>query len=123
MIYAIHCFTGSPEFCRRLLDLGFMISISGIVTFRLADNVRESALVIPDDRILIETDSPYLAPVPMRGTRNEPANLVHTAKFLAGLRRTALEDFIELTGANAENMLCRRENIRDSAQLHRTGVI
>ena len=100
----IHCFTGSPEFCRRLLDLGFMISISGIVTFRLADNVRESALVVPDDRILIETDSPYLAPVPKRGTRNEPANLVHTAKFLAGLRNTPLEDFIALTGVNAERM-------------------
>ena len=101
----IHCFTGSPEFCRRLLDLGFMISISGIVTFRLADNVRESALVVPDDRILIETDSPYLAPVPVRGTRNEPANLIHTAKFLSGLRNTSLEDFIALTGANADRML------------------
>jgi TatD DNase family protein len=97
----IHCFTGSLSFCRELLDLGFMISISGIVTFRAADNVRESALVIPDDRILIETDSPFLSPVPLRGTPNEPANLVHTAKFLAELRKTPYEKFAALTVENA----------------------
>ena len=91
----IHCFTGNPAFCRALLDLGFYISISGIVTFRAADNVRESALVVPDDRLLIETDSPFLAPVPMRGNPNEPAFLVHTAKFLANLRQTPLETLAE----------------------------
>ena len=96
----IHCFTGSPDFCRALLDLGFYVSISGIVTFRAADNVRESALVVPDDRLLIETDSPFLAPVPMRGNPNEPAFLVHTAKFLAELRKTPFERFAELTFAN-----------------------
>lgn len=101
----IHCFTGSPDFCRKLLDLGFYISISGIVTFRAADNVRESALVVPDDRILIETDSPFLAPVPMRGNANEPAFLVHTAKFLAGLRGATLEDFAALTTSNAKKAL------------------
>jgi TatD DNase family protein len=83
-----------------------MISISGIVTFRLADNVRQSALVIPDDRILIETDSPYLAPVPKRGKRNEPCFLTHTADFLADLRNTPREEFVELTRRNAERMLC-----------------
>ena len=97
----IHCFTGTPKFCRELLDLGFMISISGIVTFRAADNVRESALIIPDDRLLIETDSPFLAPVPMRGKANEPAFITHTAKFLAELRATPLEKFAELTTQNA----------------------
>ena len=97
----IHCFTGSPAFCRRLLDLGFYVSISGIVTFRAADNVRESALVVPDDRILVETDSPFLAPVPMRGNANEPAFLVHTAKFLAKLRGAPEEDFAALTVRNA----------------------
>lgn len=97
----IHCFTGTPRFCRDLLDLGFMISISGIVTFRAAENVRESALVVPDDRILIETDSPFLAPVPMRGNANEPAFIVHTARFLADLRDTQVEDFARLTTANA----------------------
>lgn len=97
----IHCFTGTPRFCRDLLDLGFMISISGIVTFRAAENVRESALVVPDDRILIETDSPFLAPVPMRGNANEPAFIVHTARFLADLRNTQVEDFASLTTDNA----------------------
>ena len=101
----IHCFTGSPRFCRELLDLGFYISISGIVTFRFADNVRESALAIPDDRILVETDSPFLAPVPMRGKANEPAYLVHTAKFLAELRKTPFENFAALTFKNSMEAL------------------
>ncbi len=97
----IHCFTGNPQFCRQLLDLGFYISISGIVTFRAADNVRESALVVPNDRILIETDAPFLAPVPKRGTANESAFIVHTAKFLADLRQIPEDVFAELTTANA----------------------
>ena len=104
----IHCFTGTPGAARRFLDLGFYISISGIVTFRAADNVRESALVVPDDRILIETDSPYLAPVPLRGSRNEPAFVRHVCEFLAKLRGMAAEDFAELTFANAEAVLGRR---------------
>lgn len=101
----IHCFTGSPKFCRDLLDLGFYISISGIVTFRAADNVRESALVVPDDRILIETDSPFLAPVPLRGNPNESAFVVHTAKFLADLRKTSFASFAALTTSNAISIL------------------
>jgi TatD DNase family protein len=100
----IHCFTGDPGFCRRLLDLGFFISFSGIVTFRAADNVRESALVVPDDRLLVETDSPFLAPVPMRGGANEPAYVVHTARFLARLRGRDEESFAELVFANAEGL-------------------
>ena len=101
----IHCYTGTPEYAKRFLDLGFYISISGIVTFRPADNVRESALVIPDDRILIETDSPFLAPVPMRGQPNEPAFIVHTCEFLAKLRGLSSDDFAELTFANAEKVI------------------
>lgn len=101
----IHCFTGEPNFAKKLLDLGFYVSISGIVTFKAADNVRESALVIPDDRILIETDAPYLAPVPMRGKPNESAFLVHTAKFLSELRKTPLEEFAALTSSNAIKVL------------------
>ena len=97
----IHCFTGTPEFCRALLDLGFFISISGIVTFRLADNVRASALAVPDDMLLIETDSPFLAPVPMRGKANEPAFIVHTAKFLAALRGVDAETLAAQTEENA----------------------
>ena len=91
----------SPEFCRELLDLGFFISISGIVTFRAADNVRKSALVVPDDRLLVETDSPFLAPVPMRGRANEPAFVVHTALFLANLRGVSPERLAAVTTANA----------------------
>lgn len=103
----IHCFTGDPDEARAYLDLGFYISISGIVTFRAADNVRASALVVPDDRILIETDSPFLAPVPMRGNPNEPAFIRHTCEFLAKLRGAKAEDFAELTFANAERILGR----------------
>ena len=101
----IHCYTGTPGYAKRFLDLGFFISISGIVTFRPADNVRESALVVPDDRILIETDSPFLAPVPLRGQPNEPAFIAHTCEFLAKLRGVSAEDFAELTFANAERIL------------------
>ena len=104
----IHCFTGTPDAARRFLDLGFYISISGIVTFRAADNVRESALVVPDDRILVETDSPYLAPVPLRGRRNEPAFVRHVCEFLAKLRGVSAEDFAERTFVNAEAVLGAR---------------
>ena len=100
----IHCFTGTPEEAKSYLDLGFYISFSGIVTFRLADNVRESALFVPDDRILIETDSPFLAPVPLRGRTNEPAFVAHVCEFLAKLRRYAADDFAELTFTNAERI-------------------
>ena len=98
----IHCFTGSPDEARAYLDLGFCISISGIVTFRAADNVREAALAVPDDRIMIETDSPFLAPVPMRGKANEPAFVAYTCEFLAKLRGVSPEHFAELAFANAE---------------------
>jgi len=101
----IHCYTGTPAFARPLLDLGFFISISGIVTFRAADNVRESARYVPDDRLLIETDSPFLAPVPMRGKPNEPAFLAHTCAFLADLRGVTSERLADLTFANAETLL------------------
>ena len=101
----IHCYTGTPENAKRFLDLGFYISISGIVTFKPADNVRASAHVVPDDRILIETDAPFLAPVPLRGQPNEPAFIVHTCEFLAKLRGVSADDFAELTFANAERIL------------------
>ena len=100
----IHCYTGTPEAAKKFLDLGFYISISGIVTFKAAQNVRDSALVVPDDRILIETDSPYLAPVPMRGNPNEPAFIRHTCEFLAALRGSSAADFAELTFANGEKV-------------------
>ncbi|HET6267691.1 MAG TPA: TatD family hydrolase, partial [Acidobacteriota bacterium] len=74
----IHCFTGNVQEVQRLLRLGFHISFSGIVTFRTADSLRQAALAVPLDRLLIETDAPYLAPVPMRGKTNEPAYVVYT---------------------------------------------
>ena len=101
----IHSFTGSPMFAHALLDLGFYISFSGIVTFRAAENVRESARIVPLDRILVETDSPFLAPVPMRGRRNEPAFIRHTCEFLAAQRGLAPDDFAEIAFSNAEAVL------------------
>lgn len=101
----IHCYTGTVEFAKRFLDLGFYISISGIVTFKPAENVREVARILPDDRFLIETDSPFLAPVPMRGNPNEPASIRHTCEFLANLRGVSADAFADLTFANAESVL------------------
>ena len=82
-----------------------MISISGIVTFRAADNVRDAALFVPDDRLLVETDSPFLAPIPKRGTENEPAFITHTVEFLANLRKTSPEALALLTTDNAKGIL------------------
>jgi TatD DNase family protein len=99
-----HCFTGDRAMARRALDRGFHISLAGIVTFPRALELHEVARMVPLDRLLIETDSPYLAPVPLRGTRNEPAHVTHVAARIAGLRGTtpaavadaALENFRRL---------------------------
>lgn len=96
----LHCFTGAYETAKKAMDLGFYISFSGIVTFNRADNVRAAAKKIPLDAILIETDSPYLAPVPLRGKSNEPAYLVHTAKFLANFLDVSVEEFADRTIRN-----------------------
>ncbi len=82
----LHCFSGGPEEARRALDMGFHLAFGGVITFPKATNVREAAVSTPLDRLLIETDAPYLAPVPMRGKRNEPAFVVETARKLAALR-------------------------------------
>lgn len=99
----IHSFTGDCAFARRLLDLGYFISFSGIVTFRNADLLRETAKYVPMDRLLIETDAPYLAPVPMRGKRNRPAYVRHTADFLAALLGMTLETFAQQTLENTRH--------------------
>jgi TatD DNase family protein len=96
----IHCFSEDVPFARRALDLGFDVSFSGIVTFKNARGVHEAAAWAPLDRILVETDSPYLAPVPMRGKRCEPAYLVHTAKRVAELRGIPVEELSAATRAN-----------------------
>jgi TatD DNase family protein len=96
----IHCFTETQAFADKALELGFMISISGIVTFKNADALRAIAKNIPDDRLLIETDSPYLAPVPHRGQQNQPAFVQHVAETLAEIRNTSVEAIAELSRNN-----------------------
>lgn len=96
----IHCFTASAEFGRKVLDLGLSISISGIVTFKNAKELQEAAKEIPSDRLLVETDSPFLAPVPHRGKTCEPAYTANTAQFLAELRG---EEFGELAKNTTRN--------------------
>jgi TatD DNase family protein len=96
----IHCFTASADFAARALELGFFISLSGIVTFKNAKDLQATAKAIPADRLLIETDSPFLAPVPHRGKPCEPAFVADTARFLAALRGEAVEALAERTSAN-----------------------
>jgi len=98
----IHCFSEDRPFAARALDLGFDLSFSGIVTFKSAVAVQEVAGWAPLDRILVETDSPYLAPVPLRGKKCEPAHLVHTARRVAELRGMDLEELAGFTLANTE---------------------
>jgi len=88
----LHCFTGTVDHARRALDMGFMISFAGNVTFPKAQNIRDAAVQVPIDRMLIETDSPYLAPIPHRGKRNEPAFVVETARQIGELRNLPGED-------------------------------
>ena len=87
-----HCFTGDAAMARAALDIGFYLSFAGIVTFTRAESVREAAKITPADRLLAETDSPYLAPVPYRGKRNEPAHVARVVQVLAGLRGTPAEE-------------------------------
>jgi TatD DNase family protein len=96
----LHCFSGTIEQAQRALDLGFYLSFAGNLTYPRAAGLREVAAYAPADRILIETDAPFLAPIPHRGEQNEPALMVHTAECLAGLRGISLEDLAALTTAN-----------------------
>lgn len=95
-----HCFSGSMGLARRAIELGFMISFSGIVTFKKADELRQVASEVPLDRLLIETDCPFLTPVPYRGKRNEPAFVIEVARALAALRGIELEEMGRITGEN-----------------------
>lgn len=101
----IHCFSEDKEFARRALALDFDLSFSGIVTFKRATEIQEVAAWAPADRILVETDSPYLAPTPLRGKRCEPAYVLHTARFVAGLRGVPLEELARQTSQNAARRL------------------
>lgn len=96
----IHCFTASQDFGKRVLELGLTISLSGIVTFKNAKDLQETAKQVPDDRLLIETDSPFLAPVPHRGKKCEPAFVANTAQFVADLRGVEFDALAEQTTSN-----------------------
>jgi len=96
----LHCFTGSAELARKGLDLGFHISLSGIVTFKNAQDLQETAKWLPADQMLVETDSPFLAPVPHRGQKCEPAFVADTARFVAELRGEDPEQLAQTTTAN-----------------------
>lgn len=100
-IGVLHCFSGSMESAKEYLKLGFHISFTGSVTFKNAVNLAQVAKEIPPDRIMVETDCPYLAPVPLRGKRNEPANVARIARFLAELRGVELDAFAAQTTRNA----------------------
>jgi TatD DNase family protein len=96
----LHCFTGGPDLAHRGLALGGSISFSGVVTFKNAEALRDIALAVPSDRLLVETDAPYLAPEPMRGKTNEPAFVAYTAARLAALRGTSEAEMSRLTTEN-----------------------
>ena len=100
----LHCWSGTPDEMKKFLDLGFYISFSGIVTFPKAYEIHECAKIVPSDRYLIETDSPFLAPVPYRGKRNEPAFVESVAKSLANLRSSKLRNIAEESSRNAEDL-------------------
>lgn len=97
----LHCFSGSKDMAKKAVEMGFYISIAGPVTFKNAKNLREIAQLIPDEHLLIETDAPYLSPVPMRGKRNEPSFLKHIASTLAEIRGVGISDIERITTLNA----------------------
>ncbi len=100
----MHCFTGDPAQARECLDMGFYLAFGGVTTYPKAAEVREAARLVPPDRLLLETDSPYLAPVPHRGKRNEPAFVLHTARALAQALEQDLEKLAAATTANFERL-------------------
>ena len=105
-----HCFTESMEVARAALDLGFYISFSGIVTFKTAQDIRDVAAMVPLDRMLIETDSPYLAPVPYRGKTNNPSYVPYVAKQLAAVHGVAVERIAQATSANFSRLFAVSED-------------
>ena len=107
----VHCFTAGPEELGPYLDLGFHISIPGVVTFRNAEGLRQAVPLIPDERLLVETDSPYLAPVPKRGRKNEPAFVQYTVQRVAELRDSAPEKIGILTAQNAISLFHLPESL------------
>jgi TatD DNase family protein len=111
----LHCFSSGPELARRGLALGFYLSMSGILTFRTSGDLRDIARTAPLDRLLVETDAPYLAPVPHRGKRNEPAFTRHTADVLAEIKGVSLEVLAAETSRNAERLFARLPRLATTA--------
>ena len=109
----MHCFTGDAAQARQALALGFHLSFGGVLTFPKAESLREAAALVPNDRLLVETDCPYLAPVPHRGKRNEPAFVVETARRLAAVRGTTLDEVADITSRNFQR-LCLQVPITNS---------
>ncbi len=105
-----HCFTGDISQAREALDLGFHLSFGGVITFPKAESVREAARLVPDYRLLVETDAPYLAPVPHRGKRNEPAFMIETVRRLAAIRETTPEHIAAITTLNFERLFAPPQN-------------
>jgi TatD DNase family protein len=103
----LHCFTGDPQQAREALALGFHLAFGGVLTFPSAEAVREAARITPEDRLLLETDCPYLAPLPHRGQRNEPAFVVEVARRLAEVRGCTLDEIAEQTTGNFERLCLR----------------
>jgi TatD DNase family protein len=124
----MHCFSGDLTMAERTLEMGFHISIAGPVTFRNASVLRKVAASVPDERLLVETDAPYLAPEPFRGRRNEPSYVIETARFISGLRGISLDDIDRITSLNAKRLFGIGEadegriayKIRDSLYLNIT---
>lgn len=101
----MHSYTGNVAFAESFIDLGLMISFAGMVTYKNAQSIRDVAKMVPDERLLVETDSPYLSPEPNRGKRpNEPAWVKHTAERIADVRGVSFEELAELTTANAKRL-------------------
>jgi TatD DNase family protein len=108
----MHCFSGGPEQALEVLNLGFYVSFAGIVTYPKAADVRAAAAAVPLDRLLVETDAPYLAPVPFRGKRNEPAYVIHTAREIAKLRGEEQETVMAAASANLSRIIGYTEGFR-----------
>ena len=108
----MHCFSGDTAQAEQALSLGFHLSFGGVITFKNAGAMREAARITPDNRLLIETDAPYLAPIPHRGKRNEPAFMTETARKLAEVRGTTPERIAELTAANFDRLCLQARNAK-----------
>ena len=99
----MHCFSSTPEFCLKLVQKGFYISFAGNLTFKHSENLQEAIKVVPSEKLLLETDSPYLSPIPLRGRINTPLNIIYTYKKAAELRHISVEILIDQIINNFEN--------------------